>query len=451
MASGIMHLAITKKICETYRCKVPKRLNFGAVLPDYSEDRRKAHLRIPVWGRNKRTYDLNGFRARFGAKIREDDLYLGYYLHLVQDVIYRHFVYDRYHWNPNIPGHTEKLHNDYSLLNRYVREKYGLENDLRIPEGFDGEELGQLAPFDPVGLINTMGGFFTQGGTGETFFFTQDMADAYIAEAAETCLQELEALQSGTTVMDSYDLAWENPPYSLLETTRNTRDIDGYRIDGTDRYTKAFRFLRSDAALEPSEADIDFLRKNGVTTVIDTRTETEIAHAKHGLCSVEGISYRNLPIVEGENFPESVAAVPESYVDIAHSGTIGDIFRCIANAPGGVIENCSAGKDRSGVITTLLLWLCGVRKSDIVYDYMRTKENNAERFKRILVNHPDMDMNIVIPRESFLTDFMDQIMQEHGSVQKYFTSVGIGPELQEILVRKLCDLPDRKEELPCRS
>ena len=60
-------------------------------------------------------------------------------------------------------------------------------------------------------------------------------------------------------------------------------------------------------------------------------------------------------------------------------------------------------------------------------------------------------MNIVIPRESFLTDFMDRIEQEHGSVQGYFTSVGIGPELQEKLVRKLCDLSDRKEELPCRS
>lgn len=27
----------------------------------------------------------------------KDDLYLGYYLHLVQDALYRNFVYDRYH------------------------------------------------------------------------------------------------------------------------------------------------------------------------------------------------------------------------------------------------------------------------------------------------------------------------------------------------------------------
>jgi hypothetical protein len=46
-------------------------------------------------------------------------------------------------------------------------------------------------------------------------------------------------------------------------------------------------------------------------------------------------------------------------------------------------------------------------------------------------------MNIVIPRESFLTDFMDGITQEHGSVQGYFSDIGIGPELQSKLIRKL--------------
>ena len=104
-----------------------------------------------------------------------------------------------------------------------------------------------------------------------------------------------------------------------------------------------------------------------------------------------------------------------------------------------MIENCSAGKDRTGVITALLLWLCGVRREEIVYDYMRTKQNNAERFKLISAYNPNIDMNIVIPRESFLTDFMDLIEKEHGSVQGYFTSIGIGPELQERLIRRLCE------------
>lgn len=442
MASGIVHLAITKKICGDYACRNRERLNFGAVLPDFAENRRAAHLLAVVWGRNKRTYDLNGFRARYGERLLQDDLYLGYYLHLVQDVIHRHFMYDRYHWNP-IPENVKRLHNDYAILNRYVRENYGLVNDLTVPDGFAAEDLAGIAKFYPDGLLDSMGNYFRETGEGDIFFFTKEMADALITEAAETCLKELEALRHGTSVMDSYDLAWDNPPYSLLETTRNTRDLGGYRIEDSGRaslenFTREQRILRSDAALEPSEKDREFLRSIGVTTVIDTRTEEETERKPHGLADAEGFTYRNFPIPEGASIPESVEAVPGSYFAIAHAKNIGDIFRCIAEAGGGVIENCSAGKDRTGVISALLLWLCGVRRSDIVYDYMRTKENNRERFGLIRLYNPDIDMNIVIPRESFITDFMERIVEAHGTVEGYFESVGIGPELQEKIRRKLC-------------
>ena len=457
MASGIVHLAITKQVCEKYVCKDRNRLNFGVVLPDFAKDRQAAHLRAVVWGRNKRTYDLNRFRAEYGARLLQDDLYLGFYLHLVQDVVHRHFMYDRHHWNPTIPGNVDRLHNDYAILNRYVRERYDLVNNLVVPEGFVDEQLAWITEFYPEGLLDAMDGFFRETGQGDIYFFTKAMADELIEEAAETCLRELEALGNGTSIMDSYDLAWENPPYSLLETTRNTRDLGGYRIgdwdnrftgenrnncagaDSTeDRLTKECRFLRSDAALEPSGKDKDFLRSIGVTTVIDTRTVPETEQRPHGLAGAEGFEYHNLPIEEGASIPESVEAVPGSYMKIAHSKSIGDIFRCIAEAPGGVIENCSAGKDRTGVISALLLWLCGVRRSDIVYDYMRTRENNRERFKLIPLFNPDIDMNIVIPRESFLTDFCDLIIAEHGTIEGYFESVGIGPEIQRKLKEKLC-------------
>ena len=485
MASGMIHLAVTKKICNNYCYKNKARLEFGAVLPDFAENRNDSHRRAVLWGGSKRTYDLNGFREEFREKILEDDLYLGYYLHLIQDVIYRHFVYDHYEWDPMKPGNVERLHNDYSILNRYVRETYDLKNDFIIPENFEHEALAGIADFDPEFLLASMNRFFEEEGRGEIFFFTKEMADRYIELAAKTCLEELEALRGGASVMDSYDLAWENPPASLLESTRNTRDLGGYRtwengehfreencLDNDcdikqdrdiqcgrglkqdrytqcdrslkqdryipcDRYTKYGRILRSDAALDPSEKDKAFLLEHGITTIIDTRTPLETESRPHGLKEAEGFSYRNIPIWEGESIPESVEDVPASYLRIAHSEGMAEVFRCMAEAEGGVMENCSAGKDRTGVISALLLWLCGVRRSDIVYDYMRTKENNRERFPLILQSHPDIDMNIVIPRESFLTDFMDGIAQEHGSVQGFFSDIGIGPELQSKLIRKL--------------
>ena len=101
--------------------------------------------------------------------------------------------------------------------------------------------------------------------------------------------------------------------------------------------------------------------------------------------------------------------------------------------------NCSAGKDRSGVVAALLLWLCGVRKSDIVYDYMRTKENDRERFELIHKNFPDLDMNIVIPNENNMYRFMELIEANHGTVQDYFSSIGIITDIQQKIIEKLCE------------
>jgi protein-tyrosine phosphatase len=100
--------------------------------------------------------------------------------------------------------------------------------------------------------------------------------------------------------------------------------------------------------------------------------------------------------------------------------------------------NCSAGKDRSGVTSALLLWLCGVRKSDIVYDYMRTKLNNEERFKQIHENFPEIDMNIVIPNENNMYRFFELIEESHGTVQELFEKIGIDAEFQAKIVTKMC-------------
>ncbi len=224
---------------------------------------------------------------------------------------------------------------------------------------------------------------------------------------------------------------------SLLETTLNTRDLGGYRIEGTDLFTRSLQVFRSDAAIYPSEKDIAFLQGNGITTIIDTRTAGEVERKPHGFCNLEGFDYFNFPIVEGSGIPESVEAVPDSYFAIAHDPSITRIFQKIADAESGVIINCSAGKDRTGVNSALLLWLCGVSKEDIVSDYMITKENNAERFKLIHRNFPDIDMNIVIPRENFMRDFLIKMEKAHGSVREYFISMGITEDFQEKIRRKM--------------
>ena len=87
MASSLMHYAITDKILQLFPMHDGARLRFGAVLPDASVNKRKTHFRIYNEKLGIRLYDLESYRAQFGERMQKDDLYLGYYLHLIEDAL----------------------------------------------------------------------------------------------------------------------------------------------------------------------------------------------------------------------------------------------------------------------------------------------------------------------------------------------------------------------------
>lgn len=209
MASTIMHLAVAQELFRSHAFSSPARLKFGVILPD-AGPQSTSHLKISLHAGRKKTYDLDAFRAAFGERIRQDDLYLGYYLHLVQDVCFRHFLYGQLGWDPHIPGNVDKLHHDYALCNAAVIRAYGLKNDVVIPDGFDREPIHRLDPLDAEALLRALGGYFFNAPAGEASFFTQERAEAYIHLAAEWCRRELDALASGGPLLDAYDNAWNN-------------------------------------------------------------------------------------------------------------------------------------------------------------------------------------------------------------------------------------------------
>ncbi len=130
-------------------------------------------------------------------------------IHLIQDLIYRHFVYDKYHWNPLIRGNVEKLHRDYAIGNYYVVQKYHLKNEITIPTDFEKEPLNRICSFDLEGLARDMNSYFVPVEEDDIFFFTREMTDEYIAEAVEFCCQELDNLAKHKEGADGYDLAWD--------------------------------------------------------------------------------------------------------------------------------------------------------------------------------------------------------------------------------------------------
>ncbi len=221
---------------------------------------------------------------------------------------------------------------------------------------------------------------------------------------------------------------------SLLETTMNTR-ILGRSITAQGRGPGLL--LRSDEIRHPSERDIQYLLKGQITTIIDLRGKADAAKFPSPFAHMQDFFYHNIAIEEGSSVPESVAAVPGSYLDIAGSANMAAVFRCIARAPQGVLFHCAAGKDRTGVVSAILLLFAGASVEEIVEDYMLTKECNHRRFALARKKFPHIDINIIIPREEYMLRFLQLFHDRYGSVSSYFREIGLTPEETGLLRDKL--------------
>lgn len=224
---------------------------------------------------------------------------------------------------------------------------------------------------------------------------------------------------------------------SLLETTLNTRELGGYpTIQGTK--TCYNRFLRSDEPRNPSKRDIAYLCERQITTIIDMRGKKEAAVSPSPFAGMASFEYVHVPIEEGSDFPDSVQEVPGSYMKIAGSANLCKVFRAIAHAPHGVLFHCAAGKDRTGVVSAVLLLLAGVREDDIVENYMQTKENNRKRFARFRKKFPELDIRIVIPDKSYMTLFLQMFREKYSGVENYLRLLGLSEKDVCRLKEKLC-------------
>lgn len=229
---------------------------------------------------------------------------------------------------------------------------------------------------------------------------------------------------------------WVTITESLLTTTQNTRELGGYVI----KYglaTKRNSLWRSDVQNYPSEEDIALLKERGITTILDLRGDKDIAKKPSGFAEAEGFTYINCPIVEGSGIPESVEAVPLSYIAIAQAENMSKVFRTIAKAETGVMFNCTAGKDRTGVVSAILLLHAGVSDADIIENYVLTREYGRECLELVHKNFPEVDMNIVTPKEWYMEEFLRLFREKFGTTEAYFKTLGLSEKEIGNIRRKL--------------
>lgn len=224
---------------------------------------------------------------------------------------------------------------------------------------------------------------------------------------------------------------------SLLASTTNTRELGGLEI--TYGRTKCGVIWRSDAPLQPTAEDIALLKEKGITTFIDLRTDEEREVRPTALADTAGFEYHSFPVTEGAELPASLEEVPLSYMQIASSKAMKDVFSTIASAKGGVMFFCAAGKDRTGVVSAVIQLACGVKDKEIIADYAVSREYNKKRLEAFLAAYPEIDRRAVLANEMSMERFIGMFLEEYGSVQGYFDKTGLPRETLDAIRHKLTD------------
>lgn len=229
----------------------------------------------------------------------------------------------------------------------------------------------------------------------------------------------------------------ENIFKSLLISTYNTRDLGNYKSKLTGKPLKKWSILRSDLCENLSKEDVTTLKEHKILTNIDMRGAAESDYRDSFFKDRDDFSFVHAPIEEGASFPDSVDKVSDSYLIIAESDNMTTVFKTIANVKTSVIYNCTAGKDRTGVVSAVILGLCGVDKEDIIKDYVLTRIYYKERLEYIHKIHPEVDMNIVTPCERFMEEFLDKLLSKYGSYKDYLIARGLTDAEIESIKNKL--------------
>jgi protein-tyrosine phosphatase len=222
-----------------------------------------------------------------------------------------------------------------------------------------------------------------------------------------------------------------------LNRTLNTRDLGGYRtLDG--RIIQPFRFIRSDAPVHLTDKEIQSLLDQGVGASIDLRTPYVAKKYPSVFASDQRFEYHLVSISEGTTVPLEDEQVPSLYMQmIAHRTTFYQIFKALVEAPGGVIFNCSAGKDRTGMVAFLLLEFAGVSRDTIAEDYAASSTLIDKNIERIRSYDPNFPAFLGYSKRDFIEKFFVMFDEKYGSIKNYLTLIGLDQNDLEKLTQKL--------------
>lgn len=233
-----------------------------------------------------------------------------------------------------------------------------------------------------------------------------------------------------------------------LAGTYNLRDLGGY--DAKGGRTRWRRVLRADSLHRLDAEGIAALVGEGLVAVIDLRQPQEIEAQPNPFVSHDIVRYHNVSLFDRVMPPMSAADVLLELYKLALAER-GDALRTILGTiaetgeDGAVLFHCTAGKDRTGIVASLLLSLAGVDEETIGRDYALTAQMNASLNDELIAGavargaSAEAFRPLLAAKPETMAAFLAHIAETYGGTAAYLTSIGIGPEQQAMLRRRLVE------------
>ncbi|MBR5089948.1 MAG: tyrosine-protein phosphatase [Ruminiclostridium sp.] len=183
---------------------------------------------------------------------------------------------------------------------------------------------------------------------------------------------------------------------SLFESTKNTRAI----------LKDSLRYIRSDVPAAITDKERQWLIDNGVLTIIDLRDESERLQKSCPLENDSAFHCMKMPVTGGNEIPALPEEVPASYLKMADE-TMEHIVDTIMGAKTNVLYFCNAGKDRTGVVSAIILDRLGYDRSYIAGDYVISGENLKDELEGYARKSPGIRIDVITPRAEYIEEFLD--------------------------------------------
>ncbi len=227
-----------------------------------------------------------------------------------------------------------------------------------------------------------------------------------------------------------------------LEGAVNFRDLGGYAA-GEGLRTRWRTLFRADGLGELTESDLSVLRALDIRTVIDLRSGEELERGRFDV-DAHPVTFHHFPFMETlpdaqdfERRPGFLGSQYKEFLDDA-GHQIRAALEVLATPDAlPAVFHCTAGKDRTGVLSAVVLSLLGVDEPTVVADYALSGEAMARLRAKLILKYPDGRDSIENLDQVFSADpqqmeqLLDYLEERYGSIDAYVAGLGAGPGVVE--------------------